>query len=143
MQGHTLLLIGLLSVSINTVAEVYRWVDKDGKVHYTDRKPAANAENITKDVNKQNLDSSSREIARINQMHREDEDAARIEQHKHEQARAQAMQAPCAAAQTRLRKMKGRVVFVDKAGKAVTVTEKERQEKVAELERYISNNCTS
>ena len=142
MQGRTLLLIGLLSISINAIAEVYRWVDNNGKVHYTDKKPAPDAENITKEVNKQNLDSSSRDIARINQMHREDEEAIRAAQQQQEQAHARAMQAPCAAAQTRLRKMKGRVIFIDEAGKAVTVTEKERQDKVAELEREIRNNCS-
>ena len=142
MQGRTLFLIGLLSFSISSMAEVYRWVDKNGKVHYTDKKPAPDAENITKEVNKQNLDSSSREIEKINQMHREDEEAVRASQQQQEQAREQAMKAPCAAAKERLKKMKGLVIFIDDAGKAVTVTEKERQEKVAELERYIRANCT-
>jgi len=142
MQGRTLFLIGLLSFSIDVTAEVYRWVDKNGKVHYTDKKPAPDAENITKEVNKQNLDSSSREIERINQMHREDEQAARAAQQRQAEARAQAMRAPCAEAKTRLKKMKGYVTFIDENGKVVTVTEKERQEKVAELERDIRANCT-
>lgn len=143
MQGRTLALIGLLSFSINAPAEVYRWVDKNGKVHYTDQKPAPDAENITKQVNKQNLDSSSREIERISQIHREEEETLRASQQRQAQARAQAMEAPCAAAKTRLKNMKGYVIFIDDSGKAVTVTEKERQEKVAELESYINANCAS
>ena len=141
MQGRTLLLIGLLGFSTHATAEIYRWVDKDGKVHYTDKKPAPDAENITKDVSKQNVDSSSREVARINQMHREDEESKRATQQQQAQARAQAMEAPCTAAKTRLAKIKGRVIFIDDTGRAVTVTEKERQARVAELERDIRNNC--
>lgn len=141
MQGRTLVLIGLFSFSINTSAEVYRWVDDKGKVHYTDKKPAPNAENITKEVNKQNLDSSSKEVERVAQIIREEEEAKRALQEKQTQAYAQAMQAPCAAAKERLKKMKGYVIFIDDAGKAVTVTEKERQEKVTELESFIHSNC--
>lgn len=143
MQGRTLALIGLLSFSINAPAEVYRWVDKNGKVHYTDQKPAPDAENITKQVNKQNLDSSSREVEKIGQMLREDEEAERALHAEQEKAHSQAMQAHCVAAKNRLDKMKGYVIFLDDSGKAVTVTEKERQEKVAELESYINANCAS
>lgn len=143
MQGRTLFVIGLLSFSSNVTAEVYRWVDEKGKVHYTDRKPAPNAENITKEVNKQNVDSSSREVERVAQILREEEEAGRALQQRQAQARAHAMEAPCAAAKIRLNKMKGYVIFIDDAGKAVTVTEKERQEKVAELESYIHTNCAS
>lgn len=141
MQSRTLFLIGLLSFNADAIAEVYRWVDKNGKVHYTDRKPAPDAENITKDVNKQNIDSSSREIEKINQMQREEEEEKRKSQQRQAQARAQAVQAPCAAAKTRLKQMKGHVIFVDDMGKAVTVTESERQKKVVELEREIHINC--
>lgn len=141
MQGRTLALIGLLSFSINAPAEVYRWVDKNGKVHYTDQKPAPDAENITKQVNKQNLDSSSREVEKIGQMLREDEEAERALHAEQEKSHTQAMQAHCVAAKNRLDKMKGYVIFLDDSGKAVTVTEKERQEKVAELESYINTNC--
>jgi glutaredoxin len=39
------ILIAVLLCSMSTQAEVYRWVDKDGKVHYSDNPPAdANAE---------------------------------------------------------------------------------------------------
>jgi hypothetical protein len=34
-----LLLVVLLALALPATAQVYKWVDKDGKVHYSDKKP--------------------------------------------------------------------------------------------------------
>ena len=36
---RTTLLVLLCALALPATAQVYRWVDKDGKVHYTDQKP--------------------------------------------------------------------------------------------------------
>lgn len=48
-----ILLISLLIISSNSLATVYRWVDENGKVHYSDE-PKANAEAIDLNENTQN-----------------------------------------------------------------------------------------
>lgn len=40
---RTFTLLGMLALSLSVQANVYKWVDKDGKVHYSD-KPQPNAE---------------------------------------------------------------------------------------------------
>lgn len=143
MQGRTLLFILLASLSFHGMAEVYRWVDKDGKVHFTDKPPAANAENITEQVSKQNLDTSREELNKLEQLHRETAAQQRRGQPQQEQTTAQAyaQATRCAAAQTRLKNISRNVIFLDEKGKVVKVNEKERQEMVAEVKAYIHNNC--
>lgn len=144
MQGCTLLFILLLGFSINSMAEVYRWVDKDGKVHFTDKPPTADAENITKQVNKQNLDTSREELNKVQQLHLQEAQAQR-QQRQHAQeisaSEAYARGANCTAAKNRLRRISGNVIFLDDQGKVVKTTEQERQAMVAELTTYIDNNC--
>ncbi|QIR15859.1 DUF4124 domain-containing protein [Shewanella aestuarii] len=48
-----LLILALLMVSISCMATVYRWVDENGKVHYSDE-PIANAEVVELKDNTQN-----------------------------------------------------------------------------------------
>ncbi|WP_282109161.1 DUF4124 domain-containing protein [Shewanella algicola] len=48
-----ILLISLLIISCNSLATVYRWVDENGKVHYSDE-PKANAEAVELNENTQN-----------------------------------------------------------------------------------------
>jgi hypothetical protein len=148
MQGRAVLLKMLLNVLLIVLAsattyssaEVYRWVDKDGKVHFTDKPPVETAENITRQVSKQNLDTSREEQIKLNQLHRE---AAAPQQTRQEPTAAQAyaLATQCAAAKNRLRRISGNVIFIDDDGKVVKVTEKERQAKVAELKAQIEHNC--
>ena len=143
MSGNHWILVGLLVISINATAEVYRWVDNSGKVHYTDKKPAPTAENITKKVSKQNVDSSSGELRKVEQIH--NRNAARQQEHPHTRAQTNAQQqrqSECSAAQQRLNKISGRVIFLDDDGKVVTVNEQERQTMVAELKQEIQTNCS-
>ncbi|NKC01367.1 MAG: DUF4124 domain-containing protein [Pseudomonadales bacterium] len=45
------LLLALFAYGATTSAEIYRWVDEDGKVHFTDQKPAAgNAESVELEI---------------------------------------------------------------------------------------------
>lgn len=142
MQGRALLFMVLLGFSSGSLAEVYRWVDKAGKVHFSDKPPAANAENITKQVNKQNLDTSREELNKLEQLHRDTAQQQRQQtQLEPTAAQAYALATHCAAAKTRLKNISRNVIFLDGDGKVVNVNEKERQEMVAELTAHIHNNC--
>lgn len=149
MDVSKLLVFVLLAVSLNSTAEIYRWVDKDGKVHFTDRKSSPEAENITEEVKTQNIDTSSGEIQKIAAM-REQEEKARQEQLQQEQRRqqeykeklAELNQSNCEEARKKLKGISGYVVFTDAQRRSVNVTEKERQQMVAELKQAIQTYCS-
>jgi hypothetical protein len=145
MDVTRLLALGLCVIALNTHAEIYRWVDKEGKVHFTDKKPAPEAENITKTVKSHNTDTSSSELQKLTLM-REQEEKERREKMRREQEalkpeREKQRQVYCQKQKERLRNISGYVVFVDDKGKAVPVTEKERQQKVADLKQVIQETC--
>ncbi|PUA28247.1 MAG: hypothetical protein B0W54_17375 [Cellvibrio sp. 79] len=149
MDVRKLLVFILLATSLNSTAEIYRWVDKNGKVHFTDKKPSTEAENITKDVKTQNIDTSNGEIQKIAAM-RELEEKNRQEQLQQEQTRqrehkeklAELNQSNCEQARKRLVDISGYVVFTDEQRRAINVTEKERQQMVAELKQDIQTYCS-
>ncbi|MEN0038262.1 MAG: DUF4124 domain-containing protein [Cellvibrio sp.] len=145
MDVSKYLVLGLCVIALNSQAEIYHWVDKDGKVHFTDKKPAPDAENITKEVKTHNLDTSSTEIQKIT-LKREQEEKQRQEQRLREwQERKPEVdkqrQVYCEKQKERLRKISGYIVFVDENGRSVKVTEQERQQKVAELKQVIQDTC--
>ena len=149
MDVRKLLVFILLAVSLNSVAEIYRWVDKDGKVHFTDRKASPEAENITKEVKTQNIDTSSGEIQKIAAM-REAEAKDQQEQLLQEQKRkqehkeklAELNKSNCEKARKKLEDISGYVVFTDEQRRAIKVTEKERQQMVAELKQDLQTYCS-
>lgn len=133
-------LVGIV-VGLSVNAEVYRWVDKDGKVHYTDQKPANDAEDVTRQVNKQNIDSSTNEMRKVESILRKENDADREYYQQQAQEDAQARQQQCNWARKRMNEISGNVIFVDDAGKVVKVTETERQKMVADVSKIIQENC--
>ena len=46
MKKLTLTMLGILLAANAAAAEMYRWVDKDGNVHYTDSPPPASARQV-------------------------------------------------------------------------------------------------
>lgn len=149
MDVKNILIFNLFAIALNAQAEIYRWVDKDGKVHFTDRKPPAEAENITKDVKPQNLDTSNSELQKIVSM-REQEAQRNQQQYEQEQQRQAARRAQlaelnrsaCEETKKRLEDIRGHVIFTDDQGRAVTVRETERQQMVADLEQQIREHCS-
>lgn len=133
------LAIMLLGVPVN--AEVYRWTDQEGNVHYTDKKSADNAEDVTRKVSKQNIDTSTDELHKVEGILRKENDADRefAQQQLSEGAEERAYL--CKRAKARLDDITGRVIFVDDNGKVVKVTEKERQQMVDEQQEIINTNC--
>lgn len=137
------LLLGLLLVtSIYTQAEVYRWTDANGKVHFGDKKAGASAENITEKVSKTNVDTSTAEHQKLETVFRKENDADR------EYKQQQALPDPerlrqCAEAKNYLNTINGRVHFVDKDGKEVKVTEEERKQRVKDMQAQINEHCSN
>lgn len=141
MNKHFLLVLAGILSGLSANAEVYRWVDKDGKVHYTDQKPADDAEDVTRQVNKQNIDTSTDERRKVESILRKENDADREYYQQQAQEDAQERQHRCNWARKRMNEISGNVIFVDDAGKVVKVTETERQNMVADVNKTIQENC--
>ena len=45
---RVLIAFSLLAVALTAQAQLYRWTDESGKVHYTDTPPPASAKNVEK-----------------------------------------------------------------------------------------------
>ena len=137
------LLLGLLLIaSVSTHAEVYRWTDANGKVHFGDKKAGASAENITEKVSKTNVDTSTAEHQKLESIFRKENDADR--EYKQQQAQPnQELVRQCAEAKRYLNTINGRVYFVDKDGKEMKVTEEERKQRVIDVQQEIKEHCSN
>lgn len=131
-------------ISYTTSAEVYRWTDANGKVHYTDKKPSTNAEDITAQVKKQNIDTSTEERKKVGAILRKENDADREfyqQQQAQEQQKLNEKIKRCNASRKYLRDISGPVQFIDDQGKPIQVTEQERQRRAIQLEATIKKEC--
>jgi hypothetical protein len=133
-------LIFVMIFAINCQAEVYRWTDKDGKVHFGDKKTNATAENITKKVNTQNIDASTQELRKMETIFRKENDADRVHQQQLNEA-SQEQQQQCEQANLQLKRFEGRVQYIDDDGKPIKVTETEHKQRVAVLRDAIAQHC--
>ena len=127
-------------VSCVANAEVYRWTDANGKVHYGDKKPAEAAENITDKIKKTNVDTSTTEHQKLETIFRKENDADRAFQAQQAQPNQYLLQR-CAEAKDYLNKISGRVQFLDDDGKPVHISESERDHRAKEMQTIIKENC--
>ena len=132
----------LLGLSFSSQAEVYRWTDAKGKTHYGDKKPTEQAENITDQVKKVNVDTSSAEHKKLEMLFRK-ENAADREYAARKAKPDPNLIARCTEARQYLHDISGRVSFVDSQGKLMRVTETERQQMVNETKAAIADHCPS
>lgn len=135
-----LALVVLVMLSCTAQAEVYRWTDANGKVHYGDKKPAEAAENITEKVKKTNVDTSTAEHQKLETLFRKENAADRDYQAQQAQPNQDLLQR-CAEAKDYLYKISGRVQFLDDDGKPVHISESERDHRAKEMQNIIKENC--
>ena len=132
--------IFLLFACVNSHAEVYRWTDANGKVHFGDKKPKAAAEDITEKVKQTNVDTSTSEHQKLETLFRKENQADREYQQQQAQPNLELLHR-CAEAKKYLDTISGRVQFIDASGKEVKVTEEERKQKVIAMQQEIKENC--
>ena len=137
-----LLIIALATgLAAQASAEVYRWTDANGKVHYSDTKPKDKADNITADVKKQNIDTSSKEHEKLGNILRKENQADRDFELSKNQPNSEQL-AACAKAKDYLRVVQGRVYYIDEDGKTSTITEDERKKEAERMRVYVAENCS-
>lgn len=126
-------------------AQVYQWIDEQGKVHYSDRKPTkTQAENISDSVKQTNIDKSrdsTRKLEEVFTKESSSEAQYRRKKQREQEEQAQALANQCQKAREQLKTLQGRVYFVDKQGKEYNISEKERQQRVKAFEADIRKHC--
>ena len=139
---HMIAFIAFVLVCTQGHAQLYKWTDAQGNVHFSDTPPSSGkAEDISDSVKRMNIstDLSSPSMIRRAEQARESE---RRERNGHAKAASKtANEEYCAAASKRLMDISGPVEFYDEYGERVKVTEQERKQKEKDLRAEIARNC--
>lgn len=139
-------LLLLLVLPVMASAEVYQWVDENGKKHFSDTPPPdkSRARDISDTLKSANIDESRSERQKLQKIFAKptaEEDQYKKQKQAADQKKQKKKQEYCSYLKDRLRRISRRVVFVDKDGKDVKVSEAERKERVKKLEKMIRQRC--
>lgn len=125
-------------------AEIYQWTDAQGQTHFGDRPPHDHqATDISEKLQNINL---SKELSSPEMMlkHQQLKDQERQREHAEQQQlidQDRAESSACKEAKNTLRKLKGRVVFLDEQGREMNVSETERKKRAQEMEFSVGKHC--
>ncbi len=147
-----LVLLGLTILAGAAPAEIYKWVDAQGKVHYSDSPPpgdAANPVELPPQPSEESLERGREEIARRLQYQRDDsaarrEQKANQQQERQEQERAAAeRQVRCAFAKNQLQvlQMQAPVFTENEAGEREYADDAYRASEQARFTQEIAQFC--
>lgn len=141
----SLILVFILLSAPAVQAQMYRWVDVEGKVHFSDKKPKdAKAEDISDSIKQTNTDFGGRDVKQQLQHYERDKAAKRTEKKQSEEYSSAAKRQrneQCQTARKHLKVIQGRVIFYDKNNNEIKVSEAERAQKEQELEAQIKKYC--
>lgn len=152
------LLILLTLASANTFAAVSKWVDAQGRVHYSDQPPPsdAKAETLrsasgnegtadTSGVTATSAPAAPKTIAEQEAELKKAQQAkqAAADKAAQKQAAADAVKASCANAQQNLRTLQAgvRMVEIDANGERSYMDDTQRQQRIEKVQQEISNLC--
>ncbi|WKD50220.1 DUF4124 domain-containing protein [Microbulbifer spongiae] len=127
--------------------ELYRWVDEDGRVYFSDRPPVeTQAQDISDKLEPINSIDGNRtqrsaEGRRPHDIEREYAQHRQQQQQQQQQARQRALKRICQQARQRLNALNGRVAFIDENGREVRYSERERQQMAKKLSHEIAQRC--
>jgi len=136
----TLLLVGAAH------AEVYKWTDDRGKVHYSDQ-PVENSQQLQVNESRSPapaVSSEQREERRRKLLQALEEDRANREQQKEKQKQVAARrQRQCVLAKDRLKNYEGANTLydLDSKGNRVTLSDAQRKKAIDQLRSQIEQNC--
>lgn len=151
MKNYLFILLMLSSAS--AVAELNKWVDANGKVHYSDQPPPANVKAKTLRSASDAAGSASTssapaapktiaereaELKKAQQAKKEAADKA-----AQEQAKKEVRKTNCTAAQQGLRTLQEgtRIVEIDANGERSYLDDKQRQQRIVKAQQDISTFC--
>ena len=145
MARILLVLVLLLSFAGASIAEMYKWVDEEGNVHYGDCPPAdCKPEQIESapGPSEEEIKRSQERSERLIQEQRQRDEARRIESEIKRIKRAE-LKKRCKVLRSRLFLMKqpGVLTIADNEGNVMRPTDKERERMISEIEEFIRKNC--
>src|SRR5690606_27525157 len=88
-----------------------------------------------------NIDESHRDRQALNRIFSEDDEQLPQQNQQQQRREQQAREQQCREARRYLRDISGRVAFIDEDGNDMKISERERQERQAEMERLIEQYC--
>lgn len=145
------LLILLILASTNTFAEINKWVDDQGQVHYSDRLPPPDVKPKTLRSIADTQDSASsgaaatKTIAEREAELKKDKAQKQAEADKSTQKKAteDALRANCANAQENLRTLQSgvRIMEIGADGERSYIDDTQRQQRLDKVHQDISNYC--
>lgn len=145
------LLILLMLASTNAFAGISKWVDAQGRVHYSDQPPPPDAQTKTlRPVSGTEDPASSGVAATKTAAEREAElkrdnlaKQAEADQAAQKKAAEDALKLNCANAQENLRSLQSgvRMMEIDAKGEQSIIDDKQRQQRIAKTQQEISANC--
>lgn len=147
----TVTLLGLFVLSGVAHAEIFKWVDANGKVHYSDRKSSTQAQTLNVKTGASTLDQTSDEVEQRLQYQQKYVNYLQSERLERQEKRQQAQQAAdkkkklCAALQDQLKSYnqgKYRWYELDEAsGDRKYLSDEQIEAKKQELQTEIKSNC--
>jgi len=141
-----ILLAGFSFASTQCYAEVYRWVDEQGNVHFGDKIHAnKQTQDITQDTQLKNLDNSAQRTEQsLHQIDLRQQAQSAESQQRQSQTNSKAEQRAqaCREAKQHLRIIEGPVIFLDDNKQPVQVSEKKRQQRADALGSDIKKYCS-
>ena len=145
------LLLLLILTSTNAFAEINKWVDSNGKVHYSDQPPPPDVKPKTLRSFSDTQDSASSSVAAPKTIAEREAEMKKAQKTKKEaddkasqkKAIADAQQASCNIAQQNLRALQDgiRMVEIDAKGERSFLDDQQREQGIAKAEKDISNYC--
>lgn len=140
------LFVFLLLVAASAEAELNKWIDEQGKVHYSDRPPvgveatpvrAAPPPAIAPAPSKSYVEREA-ELRKAKQS-----EAEKAQESTRQQSNAEIEKANCTGAQQTLRSLQqgGRLVEYDEAGEQRFLGDDERRQRIAEAQAEIGKWC--
>lgn len=139
------LLSMLLLVGVSAQAEVYKWMDENGKVHFGDRAPAEKVEAIDDKLNKVNIDhgSSNTAVSSVVVSTEKTQDEKNLEAKKKKELE-KAIGERCKKWEKDIAAIArgDRGIFLDENGNEEIVLERDRGKKLEEWRReYMRSSC--
>ena len=145
------LLILLILTSTNALAAINKWVDSNGKVHYSDEPPPPDAQKKSMRSYGDSEDTASSGVAAPKTLAEKEADLKKAQKQKKEaadktakeQEKADAMKANCANAQQNLKSLQSgvRMVHIDAKGEQSYIDDQEREQRMEKVQKDISNYC--
>jgi len=143
---QTVIILVLASLSMSAMAEIYKWTDANGNVHYGD-KPVKHAVQMQISDEKQSgsgLTSAQRKERRQKLLEAMQEDRKLKEKQQAEQhKKREKLNRQCVYAKDQLKQYKkvGRLYTLDKQGNRVYMSDQEHDRAVAKLQAAIKQHC--